>query len=311
MTRPNARPGRRSESSHHGPAKNVIWMLIVGSFIAGIAVFSATVIRQDRSRQQWNAPRTWTSPTPPPPPESLSRMSSGRLQEYATDSGVAGGALAAQRAMAQQLPEQLPLPNQKAVVVPVSIQVGEPATIPQNTVTTTVLVRSAEQPPTPTPAPAIKITRIRSGNPASREKALLDAVELARLRIVEQLHQLEPPVYTYPTVETVRTEYLRPDSIREVQPTAEDKANWAAAKLDPNRVWVEIDVELSAEQVRHLRSEERVRSGGIYAIALFLGVLGLFTFLRLDSWTKGYLTLALGIGTAVVVGGGIALLVLG
>jgi hypothetical protein len=176
------------------------------------------------------------------------------------------------------------------------------------------------QPPAPTPptppaepvvkvettsktAPAIRITGIRSDKPQSTsEKALADAIQMAQVEIMRALQKLDPPVMAKPTLTKIRYEYLRKDSIREIQPTAEQKEKFAKEKLDANRLWVEIDVALSESQVQQLRASERVNDGIRGAGVLLAVILAAFGFLRVDAWSKGYLTHWLAIAAVVAVG---------
>ena len=69
------------------------------------------------------------------------------------------------------------------------------------------------------------------------------------------------------------------------------------------RVNVEYDVEVTADQVRHLRTRDRLGDtlrvfGGLSVIAL-----AGFLFLRADEWTKGYLTRWLAMAAVLLAGG--------
>ena len=63
---------------------------------------------------------------------------------------------------------------------------------------------------------------------------------------------------------------------------------------------MEMDVEISSEQLRSLRSESRLLNSR-YGQLAFVLVAALFGFFRLDALTKGYLTWVLGIGIVGVV----------
>jgi hypothetical protein len=66
---------------------------------------------------------------------------------------------------------------------------------------------------------------------------------------------------------------------------------------------------VTAEQVRELRSQERVASGmRVLGIVVAVALAG-FLFLRADEWTKGYLTHWLALGAALLAGGAAALLI--
>ena len=82
-----------------------------------------------------------------------------------------------------------------------------------------------------------------------------------------------------------------------------EKEMFAKYEIKGNPVYVEYDVEVTADQVRELRTRDRVGSslrifGAIAAVAL-----AGFLFLRLDEWTKGYLTRWLAIAAVLLAGG--------
>lgn len=158
--------------------------------------------------------------------------------------------------------------------------------------------------------PAIKLTGIKSRNPhPTKEQALADALTVARTELMRQLDQLEPPIHTRPSMVTMRSNYLKGE-IREVVPSEDEKQAIRKEGQNANVRWVEIDLELTEDHVQRLRSAERVTDSFRVAAMLFALVAALYGFLRLDQWTKGYLTMWLGLaaGAAVIV---VGLLVLG
>jgi hypothetical protein len=143
-----------------------------------------------------------------------------------------------------------------------------------------------------------------------REKALADALIVARLEISKRLGMLDSPVWIAPSLETVRNQYLRPESIRYEPVSQEAKADLIANHLDPDQWYATVDVQVSEEQIRHLRAGQRLDSAwGVGVVALVV-VAALFGFLRLDAWTRGYLTTGLALSMAAVAGGAVALLFL-
>jgi len=264
--------------------KRVFWILVVGLIAAAVISTSTGSTR-----------RKAHTIAPPPAPERMAGMSPRRLQAHAADNAVLGGANAGQKEVAA-----LRQAEKVEAAVPVNA-VAEPA-----------VVAATPHTPEPTPGrhqPAIKF-RVRSENVyTSKEKALADALIVARLRLAEKLRALEPPVNTLPTTDQIRAEYLRPDSVVEIQPPADLKKELADAHLDPNGVFVEADVEVTDDQVRQLRSVSRLEKTGMVSGAAFVLALGLFAFLRLDGWTKGYLTTVIGVAVAAAVLAAMALLV--
>jgi hypothetical protein len=175
-------------------------------------------------------------------------------------------------------------------------------------------VAKPKGPPTPktpprTTAPIVR-ERVVSGIAATEAEADDDAVERVRDLIALKLSQLDPPVDYKPSANEVRAEFIRKES-RTVRPPDDEDMKKLISDLNVsgNPVYVEYDVEVSAEQVRELRSQDRVSSlmrvvGGLFALALFG-----FLFLRADEWTKGYLTSWLAIGAVVLAGGAAAALI--
>jgi len=223
--------------------------------------------------------RSERSVQPPPRPEPLSKMSAKRLQLHSADNGVMGGARAAEQTM------------------------------------TVSITTTTDRAPSITPDPindsttSARFARIRSETPhKTKDKAMSDALEVARQKIVDHLKQLDPPVVAAPTIDDVRHKYLKPESVVEVLPTENVKAAWVESKLEPNRMWVEIDVEVTDDHVRELRAKDRFGSIGWVAAGAFVLLTALFGFLRVDAWTRGYLTTILAVVAAGLAGGGLALL---
>ncbi len=223
--------------------------------------------------------RGFREPQPPPLPKAMAKMSPKQLQSHASDNGVMGGAHAADKTMA------------------VSI-------------TKTTAANVAVQPDSIGGAKAgVQFVHIRSEFPhPSKEKALNDALAIARLKVIDHLRNLDPPVLAEPTLDDVRTKYMKPKSDVEIQPSKDDQAAFAKDGLEANRVWVEIDVEVTDTQVRELRSHERTGTAGWIAAGAFLLLGTLFAFLRFDAWTRGYLTTILAVCAAALAGGGLAFL---
>jgi hypothetical protein len=221
----------------------------------------------------------------PPRPQPMAEMRPSRLQAHATESGVAGGAAAAKKELDTQ-------PVKKS---------SPPAPEPP-----------AAAPKDPSAAP-IRLTKVRGATPQSTEAlAEDDALLAARDRLVEAFEAQNPPITHKPTVEEVRRRYLKPGSAKVVDPNTIDpevRNTWKRAKPD-HETWVEVDVEVSHDQLRDLRSDDRLGAAGGLAAAAFVVLAALYGFLRVDAWTKGYLTGGLALAAAAAAGGGVALLVL-
>ena len=161
--------------------------------------------------------------------------------------------------------------------------------------------------PQPPVASSIIRVHVKSEKPyTKRDMALVDALTAARIEVMRQLEMLDPPVHARPSMVAMRNDYLRKDSVVEKNPTDSERAEWVANKLDPNRMWVEIDVELNDDQIQRLRSSERVNIGFRVGGVIFVMALAISGFLRLDEWTRGYLTVWLAVGAFAIVGIAIA-----
>jgi hypothetical protein len=177
-----------------------------------------------------------------------------------------------------------------------------------------VVVASARPPaPAADPKPSgnVVIREKVSSNLARPDPAAADddALEQAAARIEQRLRELDPPVLYRPSAGVVRNEYVRRGSRAVVDPSdAEKKLLGQEGKGDWK--YVEYTVEVTADQVRELRARARVGSA-LRVLGVVAGVaLAGFLFLRLDEWTKGYLTSWLAFAAVALAGGVAAALVL-
>lgn len=144
--------------------------------------------------------------------------------------------------------------------------------------------------------PAIK-AHVASSLPYPTEAdADEDALAVAADAIHRKLGELDPPVAYRPTPTEVKHEFVRRDTRTVHGPDATERAELEQNKIDPNRVYVEYDVEVSADQVRDLRTRERVLDATRFLGLLSATAVAGFLFLRLDEWTGGYLTRWLAVG---------------
>lgn len=212
---------------------------------------------------------------------------------------------------------------------------GKPAGSGSN-VSTQVAPPSAPKPAAPPPAPptpsppAVVVKprsdaapNVRSSSPVViRDKVTSDipypteaeafdnAIAQAQKRITQALAQLDPPVRYEPSINVVKNEFVRKDTRTVRKLTDAEKAQWKELGYSDDRVFVDIDVEVTADQVRELRTQDRVSDalrvlGGLAAVAL-----AGFLFLRADEYTKGYLTSWLAFIAIALAGGAAAALVL-
>ena len=99
---------------------------------------------------------------------------------------------------------------------------------------------------------------------------------------------------------------------REVPPTSEQKAKWLGDDSlrdgAEDRGWLNADARVSLDALRVETANAHTAKAGFWFGTAFLVLLAGYGFLRLDMWTKGYLTLVLGLVVgAAAVGGVIAL----
>ena len=152
--------------------------------------------------------------------------------------------------------------------------------------------------------------RVKSAIPyATEADAEEDALTQARDLVEKKLAALDPPVRYKPSLTDIKAEFVRQDS-RTVRPlSAEDKEAFAVYEMNGNYVFVEYDVEMTSDQVRELRAQERA-SAAMRIMGMLVAVaLAGFLFLRADEWTRGYLTSWLALGAVGLAGGAAAALI--
>jgi hypothetical protein len=165
-----------------------------------------------------------------------------------------------------------------------------------------------KSPPRPGSPPVVR-ERVASTVPyASEAEADEDAVARACELVAQKLAELDPPIEYRPSPGEVRSEFVRKDSRTVRPPTPEEKQKLAEAGIAGDRVFVEYDVEVTANQVRELRSQDRVSAALRVLGVLFALALAAFLFLRADEWTKGYLTSWLALAAVTLAGGAAAAL---
>lgn len=185
-----------------------------------------------------------------------------------------------------------------------------PISIPVPPSESTPWISSSAKPPAAaevTPKPKTNVViheKISTDVPFSTEaKAEEKALLLAQQRIKERLQALDPPITYEPSPAVVKNEYIRKDTRNVRRPSGKEQDRWAAEGYAGDLMYVEYDVEVTADQIRELRTQERLGGmlklfGGIAAVAL-----AGFLFLRLDDWTRGYLTSWLAFVAAALAGG--------
>jgi hypothetical protein len=225
-------------------------------------------------------------------------------------------ALSAVNSAATAQAKAVPEARRKGVFINVAIGPDAPGKAPSGvpgprTSAPEVVLKEPPAPKSP-PRPgssAVIRERVASAIPyATEAEAEEDALTEACNLVEQKLAALDPPVRHKPSIGEVRTEFVRKDSRTIRKLDEEDRAAYAGVGL-ANPIFVEFDVEVTADQVRELRAQERV-SAGLRVLGLLTAVaLAGFLFLRADEWTKGYLTHWLALGAVALAGGAAAALI--
>jgi hypothetical protein len=112
---------------------------------------------------------------------------------------------------------------------------------------------------------------------SARESAL----QVAQERMRDWLSKQNPPIRRVPSLEMIRREMVR----HETTPQEEQILN-----RKDKMYKITMEVELRPKHVHALRERERVVSG-MWTLGVLLALLGVVSLLlRIDEWSKGYLT---------------------
>jgi len=225
-----------------------------------------------------------SSPSAPRPVRSMAGMKPTQLQEQATEQGILGGA---------KVVHELDVAAARAGVTQVS------ATLP-NSPASDVAVRSELR--LEKTKDGYRVRGARSEGiyvwPRDEEYAKADAIQVAKSRLAEELNGLTPEVEVI-------------GEPRFERPSVAAQKQMAELGLEPDRGWAVLDVQTSEDAIRKERAKSRFGQVGVWVGIAFLSLLTAYGFLRLDMWTKGYLTTTLVVIAVVILTGGVIALVLG
>jgi hypothetical protein len=160
-------------------------------------------------------------------------------------------------------------------------------------------------------SPVVLSEKVASTLPyPTEEEAEADALEQACAAVERKLGELDPPIRYKPSVDEARAAFVRADSRALRHPNANEKAALEHAGVTAELVYVDYVVEVTADQVRELRSRQRLAPvvrlfGGLLAVAL-----SAFLFLRADQWTGGARRVWLALAAVALAAGGVAAAVL-
>ncbi len=236
------------------------------------------------------------------PAKSPTRMSSAELSKYAATAGptYAVNAIipppASNSAPAQRV--QLITTN----VGPAEVTVFTPPAIPQetepplapavpaapsrprNNFARNVDAKVSIDPKTQTNlSTGIKLIRIVGEPKVTREEAKVDAVRKAKLELVKRLEQLDPPVCATPSLARIQSDYIPANAC---QVGVADDPKWEELRhaYGKSELFIaEVSVELTDDQIRQLRQEERVQTGLIGVGGMAVGAFALFGLLRVGT----------------------------
>jgi hypothetical protein len=153
--------------------------------------------------------------------------------------------------------------------------------------------KGAKKAPAPPAQPETPTFTATGAFEATKEKAKESAIRAAVEKLHEHLLEQDPPIAKYPTTEFVRKMLLEDQEkvIEEPDPIAE-----RAGKKEM-MYKMTVAVKVKPQDVRSMRSRDRA-SEALWVLAGLGGLAGvLAVFFRIDSWTKGYLTSWLVLGT--------------
>lgn len=208
-------------------------------------------------------------PQPLPKKQPLAGLKAKDLQQQATEWGIEGGAVAGKKAVASDR----------------RINAGDTPSEPE-------VVQTAN---------GFVVKGVRSENPyvlpQDRKKAIDDALTVARHTLIEKGY-VAPGNWSF-TFDP-DTDRDRP-KVHDVPPTDDVRKKWEESRLGTDRGWVEIEeVTLTHDTLRQERAKGRTAEAGFWFGTVFFALLAVYGFLRLDMWTKGYLTLVLGLVVGAV-----------
>lgn len=161
-----------------------------------------------------------------------------------------------------------------------------------------------KSPPRPGPPVLIRERVINRVPRPTVDEAEEDALTVAAELLAQRFADMDPPLEHHPTREEVRQEYMRRDSrevipfrqrLRQNDPRTQQllpilKFIASPAELE-QLVDVEFDVEVTSEQIRHLRSQQRLEFIVPLMLMLMLILSGVSLGLFLEEWSKGYFSL--------------------
>ena len=115
---------------------------------------------------------------------------------------------------------------------------------------------------------------------SARESAL----QIARERMLDWLAKQNPPIRRVPSLDTIRREMIR----HEEPPQQEQILNRSDSMYK-----ITMEVDLQPKHIRALRERDRIVTG-LWTLGGLLALLGIAALLlRIDEWSKGYLTRSL------------------
>ncbi len=148
---------------------------------------------------------------------------------------------------------------------------------------------------------------------SSEQEAEADALLVAADLLARRFAELYPPLDYTPTPGEVRQEFVRWDNRQLIrltpgQPEHDQRLQLARDALlladaaSPTLVDVYLDIEVTAPQIRQLRSQHRLSEAILLVLILTVLCGCAYGLLRLDDWAKGYLSLWLAAIAGLIIG---------
>jgi hypothetical protein len=134
---------------------------------------------------------------------------------------------------------------------------------------------------------------VQGGFQTSPGRATHDALARAQEQIVEHLRQQEPPVRWAPTPEFIQKRLVKRSSEEESNTVVDPDLQKVVGTLYRVKLDVEVGPDDQREilrQDRALRGKDRMFLLGRILAGLVVALAAVAAYVRIDEWTKGYLT---------------------
>ena len=205
------------------------------------------------------------------PKKDPKRMTPSELQQFVSTNAAMAGADVGVKLT--QLPTEATLPSRSESPRIGRINSPPSSTAGPRTVTSSTYV-SESSTRNVVPA-AVRLPKIQSDKPyATEADARTDALKVASRMISDKLQSLDPPIIVYLRTERIWNEYVVKSTAQTVLLSDADRDLLKATSVSANFIKYEFDVEISENQLRNLRADDRVTHVApfVFGGLLFAGV---------------------------------------